>query len=453
MWNLRQFRSATKDLNKIALPLIIHNMTSTIMVALDKVIIGRVSPEAFNAVGAVGSLLALLAGILGYISVQFNIAGGRASTKDDGTSDLSEEFTSTLLLNIVIGTLFFLITILFSRPLFAMLYGFDGYMLDTAVSYGNIMSVYLLLQLLMFSFGALFKIKRNTKWILFVSMFTVALNLLLDFIFVIGLGFGVRAIAISNVSTKAIALVIYAILCRKELKISFDKFVIYKKKAISTVKNSIPLMGQEVLEGSVFTLTVIAIIARVGDYHLTAYLSLGLIISFAMMPVYMYGSAILTLVSQIKPNIESYRYVLLPKVALFLSLAIFLVCAILFYFFRDTLTAIITGREEVVVIASSFMLVMLIITFFEVISTVYKYSLQVIGQAKFVLYLTAIINLVSVSILIFTTQIFNIGLYGVFICLLVNHSASAILYVRKYRKINFTSLNSVNLNDEGANAI
>ena len=161
--SLGKFKSSAKELNNIALPLIIQNMTGVIVVATDKAIIGRISPEAFVAVGVVGSLLSLLAGILGYISVQFNISGGKASIQDDNSEDLTDEFTSALFLNAIIGMLFFVLIIPSGRPLFVALYGFEGYMLDAAVNYASIMSIYLLFQLLLFSFWCFTQDKEEHK--------------------------------------------------------------------------------------------------------------------------------------------------------------------------------------------------------------------------------------------------------------------------------------------------
>jgi len=433
--SIKQFKLTTKELNKIALPLIIQNMAGVVVVAADQAIIGRISPEAFIAVGTVGSLIFLLAGILGYISVQFNITGGKASIKEDGASDLSDEFNAAIFLNIIVGLFFLAVLFLFCRPLFSILYGFDGYMLDIAVSYARIMSVYLLLQLLLFSFGALFKIKKNTKWILYISSFAMILNLLLDFALVIGLGMGVRAAAINNVAAKVVSLAIYIFLCRKEVNISMSRIAIYKAKMMSTLKSSIPLMGQEVLAGSVFTLAITAIIARIGEYHLAAYLILILIISFAMMPVYMYGSAILTLTSQIESTTDKDSYLKLPKVGLIISASIYISVAILFYIFRDLLPSFITSNIDVIEVTSMFLVYITFARLFDVVSTTYKYSLQVVGEAKFILYRTALINLFAVIILVITTMVFNLGLYGVFICLLVNYAMASVVYISKYRSV------------------
>ena len=408
-------------------------MSWVLITATDQAIIGRISVEAFNAVGAVGSLLFLLAGILSYISVQFNITGGKASIKNDG--DFTDEFSSSLVLNTFIGLFFFVLFVAFSRPLFSIIYGFEGNMLDMAVVYSRIMSVYMFIQLLLFCFGAFFKIKKNTKWILVANLSAALLNLLLDFIFIIGLGFGIRAAAISNVVAKLVSLCIYLWLCRNEIKISLAKFAIYKKKMISAIKNSIPLMGQEVLEGSVFSLTILAIIARIGYYQLTAYIILTLILRFVMMPAYMYGSAILTLVSQIDGEREKEKYTLLPKVGLALSFIIFAVAAILVFVFRNLLPDLITNNVYAADIASFFIIFMILVGLCELVGIVYKYSLQVLGQAKFVLYGTAIVNLVAAIVLLATTQVLNLGLYGVFIALFLNYTVVSAMYILKYGKI------------------
>ena len=71
-------REKAQALNKIALPLIIQNLSTTAILLADVAIIGRLSHEAFNAVGVVSALFSLIVGIVGYLSVQFNISGGQS---------------------------------------------------------------------------------------------------------------------------------------------------------------------------------------------------------------------------------------------------------------------------------------------------------------------------------------------------------------------------------------
>ena len=417
-------------LNKIALPLIFTNLVGVATVLADQAIIGRISTEAFNAVGAAGALFSLVAGIVGYISVQFTITGGKAFVNDK--SDFDDEFSSAIVLNVILGLAFFAFFIVLNRPIFSIIYGFDGTTLEMAVSYANIMSIYMLLQLLMFNFGAFFKIKQNTKWIMIVSAIAGFVNLALDFVFILGLGFGVRMAAVSNVIGLAVGVGLYAYLCRHEIKIISARRKIYKQKMGNVIKNSLPLMGQEILEGGVFAVVIMSVIARLGDYQLSAYIILTHIIGFALLPVYMYGTAILTLVSQAK---EARDFTILPKAGLFISSVIYVVLGILLFIFRGFLPAIITDNSDIIGIASSFMLLMVASNFFVASSVVYKYSLQAMGFSKFVLYQTAIVNILAIIALIVAIFAFDMQLHGVFAVLLLNYLALSVIYGVKYKKI------------------
>ncbi|MCL1786810.1 MAG: MATE family efflux transporter, partial [Defluviitaleaceae bacterium] len=275
-------KGKVRDLNRIALPLIIQNLSTTAILMADVAIIGRLSPAAFNAVGVVSGLFSLVAGIVGYFSVQFNIVGGKASVKDP--QDFTDEFASALILNAAVGLLLFLFMLLFNRPLFALLYGFEGEMLDIAATYASIISVYLPIQLLIFSFNALFKIRRNTRWILFASVGASLLGLLLNFIFIIVLGFGVRAAGLTSVAAIAAKLLVFVAVCKKEICLCAGHLHIYRQKALAMAKGSLPLMGQELLEGGVFAVAITAVVARLGDYPLSAFIVLTHLLAFAQLP-------------------------------------------------------------------------------------------------------------------------------------------------------------------------
>ena len=288
-------REKAQALNKIALPLIIQNLSTTAILLADVAIIGRLSHEAFNAVGVVSALFSLIVGIVGYLSVQFNISGGKASVKDN--QDFTDEFAAALILNAAVGLALFLLMLFFNRPLFALVYGFDGDMLDIAATYATILSAYLPIQLLIFSFNALLKIRRNTKWILFASVGASLFGLGLNFVFIIGLGFGVRAAGVTSVAAIFAKLAVFVWVCRKEICIVGRRFPIYRRKMRALVAGSLPLMGQELLEGGVFAVAVTALVARIGPYELAAFIVLTHVLAFAKLPMYMYGSALLTLVA------------------------------------------------------------------------------------------------------------------------------------------------------------
>jgi multidrug efflux pump len=71
----------TKELNNIAVPLIIQSMAGLIIGFTDQAMVGRISILAYSAVGVISSLLSLLAGVLGFTSVVFNINGAKSLGK------------------------------------------------------------------------------------------------------------------------------------------------------------------------------------------------------------------------------------------------------------------------------------------------------------------------------------------------------------------------------------
>lgn len=66
-----------KELNKFAFPLIIQNITGMLIGLVDEMFIGRISTEAYGAIGIMVALMNLLAGIFGNIAVTFNIEGAK----------------------------------------------------------------------------------------------------------------------------------------------------------------------------------------------------------------------------------------------------------------------------------------------------------------------------------------------------------------------------------------
>lgn len=428
-------KNEAKELNNIALPLIIQSITGLIIGFTDQAMVGRISIFAYSAIGVVVSLLSLLAGILGYTSVVFNINGAKALGKED-TADFQDEFISCLILNILIGLAFFIIIILFKIPILSLLYGFKGKILDEAINYLNIMSVYILIELLLFNFSALFKIKKMTKWVLIGSTTSSIINVILDYGLIFGnLGLpklGGKGAAIGTIVSLVINLLFYICICKNYIEFDYRKIDIYKYKIKNNIKESIPLMGQEVLEGSIFVITINAIISRIGVVELSAYLILTELINIILIPMYMYGSATLTLISQNDGKNDRKSLISIPKLSILISMIIYLFLSILFIAFREYLPQLITNDKKVILIASNLLIYIIISNIFNPFCTIYKYSLQSLNESKFVLINTAKVNFLSLFTMFFLIYTFKIEMYGIFISLFFNYVIVFIIYFKKY---------------------
>jgi len=427
--------SYIKDLNKIALPLIIQSISGQLIGAVDQMMVGRISSAAIGAIGTVSSLLYMLSGILGSTSVVLNIRGSKCIGKGDENGFI-EEFISTAILNIILGVIVLVSILLFKNIILIYIYGFKGEMLQEAIKYINIMSGSVLVQLLLFNFAAIFRIKKNTKWILIFSTSSAIINIGLDYLLIFGnFGFpklGTIGNAIGSMAALLFNLVAYVIICRKYIKIEYNIIRKYIAKIKQIRIESLPFMGQEILEGSIFVIAIDAIISRVGADYLSSYKILAQIISILLMPMYMYGSAILTLVSQSEGerNIEHLRKI--PKVSLMLSMTIYLSLAFIVMLFRQNISMMFTDNPQIVFNVVKLMLFLLIAHLFNPVSTVFKYSLQAVDESKFVLFGTAIINGVTFIIMIVFIYAFKLSIYGIFISLFLNYFSLYLIYRRRY---------------------
>lgn len=427
-----------KELNNIAVPLIIQSISGLTIGLADQAMVGRISIFAFGAVGVIFSLLSFIAGIIGYISVVFNINGSKALGKGS-ESEYHDNFISALIINIFIGCFFLVVILFLKRPLLVILFKFSGEMLNEAIKYSNIMSGYILIQLLLFNFGAVFKIKKNTKWILIGSTVASVVNLVLDYVFIFGkLGFpkmGTTGAALSSIIGIMVNLGIYVFLCKDILRFHISKIAIYKKKIRECIKESISFMGQELLEGSIFVLIINAILSRIGVIELSSYLILVQLINIILMPMFMYGSATLTIISEGDGKGNKELLESIPKLSIAISVIIYFVLAALLLFLRNYVPQLITNDTKVIVYTADVLIYMLIAHSFGPASTIYKYSLQAIGESKYVLFATAKINCIALILMIVFIYVLKFNIYGVFLALFLNYIFIYLIYLRKYNKV------------------
>ncbi|WLR42261.1 MATE family efflux transporter [Bacillus carboniphilus] len=151
-----------KEINALSMPLVLNAIFSLIIKITDQMMLGRVSVEAFAAVGVISTLLYTIAGIIGITTVTLNINGSKLKGLGD-EKGLKIQFTSSLLFNSVIGVGVALIILIFKHPLIIYIYNFNGEVLNHSIDYLSIMSIYVLLQLLLFNFSTLFKINKKNK--------------------------------------------------------------------------------------------------------------------------------------------------------------------------------------------------------------------------------------------------------------------------------------------------
>ena len=398
------FISINKDnfklLNKLAVPLIVQNIACMSIGLIDQMFIGRISADIYGAIGVTISLMNFMAGIFGYFAVAFHIIGSKKQGEEN-KEEFREVFISSLLIDFVIGVIYGILTILLCKFIFKNFYGLSGEALNAAVTYSYITCPYMLFQLVIFSCSSYFKIKKNTSKLMFISTGASILNTILDYIFIFGkFGFpklGTVGAATATMISVFINMLILLLAARKDIVYFFNKDYLQRIKEL--IKTSLPLAGEELLEGSIFVLMINAIISNIGINEIGAYLLAKNVLEIILISMYMYGSAELTLVGE---KIGQHLYGEIKKIAfsgVLISFSIYVVLSIFVIIFKNDVPKMISNDKNLIGLASQIMIPMVIMNLFNPIQTIYKYVLQACSDGKYVLYITALINVIAFIII------------------------------------------------------
>lgn len=428
-----------KELNKFAFPLIIQNITGMLIGLADEMFIGRISAEAYGAIGIMVALMNLLAGIFGNVAVTFNIEGAKKRGEND-TEGFDLYFISSIFIDIIIGIIYILAITFFSNQILGNLYGLSGDALHFAKTYAFITCPYMLLQLLIFTFNSYFKIEKKTKRLMWISIASTLINVFLDYLLVFG-KFGLPRLetagaALATIISVLLNAVALGIIIKKERKVHGNFLKNCFSPSIYLVKESMPLIGEELLEGSIFVIIINAIISNIGILEISSYLLIKYFMDIIMIAMYMYGTAELTLVSE-KIGQNKYCDIKgLTIVGILISIVIYVVLSMIIIIFRDKVPMLISNETALIEGAAKLIFPMVLMNLFNPIQTILKYVLLACGKAKSVLYITALINAV---VLLYITMTYFIGskLYFVFIGLFINYFALSLIYAVYLRKFYF----------------
>ncbi len=428
-----------KELNKFAFPLIIQNITGMLIGLVDEMFIGRISAEAYGAIGIMVALMNLLAGIFGNVAVTFNIEGAKKRGEND-TEGFDLYFISSIFIDIIIGIIYILAITFFSNQILGNLYGLSGDALHFAKTYAFITCPYMLLQLLIFTFNSYFKIEKKTKRLMWISIASTLINVFLDYLLVFG-KFGLPRLetagaALATIISVLLNAVALGIIIKKERKVHGNFLKNCFSPSIYLVKESMPLIGEELLEGSIFVIIINAIISNIGILEISSYLLIKYFMDIIMIAMYMYGTAELTLVSE-KIGQNKYCDIKgLTIVGILISIVIYVVLSMIIIIFRDKVPMLISNETALIEGAAKLIFPMVLMNLFNPIQTILKYVLLACGKAKSVLYIIALINAV---VLLYITMTYFIGskLYFVFIGLFINYFALSLIYAVYLRKFYF----------------
>lgn len=422
-------------LNKFAIPLLLQMITSYFIGATDVAIVSNISVESLNATSLVSNTLEMVAGVLGAITITLNILLGKSFGKKDDQK-FSFEFYTSIFLSGIIGLFFSILIFLFGKNILMVLFDLDNKTLIQAMKYLQPMTFYVLLQLIIFAYTSTCKVLNKTKIILYISIFSSILDVTLDYIFVMGKfgmpKMGVEFVGYSTIFTMFISILLYSYFLREQIKFDLKCLSNYFKNTLNHFKLSIPLILQEIIDGSVYGLFVNMILVRLGTIDYAGYLIINTIIGLLFLFKYVYGSAVLSMISIESGALDKENMLKYPKYSSGLALTLYFIGGIFILIFNKNIVALFNDNKDVILIAKTYLSVFIAVNSISCISYSYKLGLQAINQSKFVLYTSIILNALSVLIMFITIIIFRLSYMGLIFAIFISEVLTLIIFVNRY---------------------
>lgn len=422
-------------LNKFAIPLLLQMITSYFIGATDVAIVSNISVESLNATSLVSNTLEMVAGVLGAITITLNILLGKSFGKKDDQK-FSFEFYTSIFLSGIIGLFFSILIFLFGKNILMVLFDLDNKTLIQAMKYLQPMTFYVLLQLIIFAYTSTCKVLNKTKIILYISIFSSILDVTLDYIFVMGKfgmpKIGVEFVGYSTIFTMFISILLYSYFLREQIKFDLKCLSNYFKNTLNHFKLSIPLILQEIIDGSVYGLFVNMILVRLGTIDYAGYVIINTIIGLLFLFKYVYGSAVLSMISIESGALDKENMLKYPKYSSGLALTLYFIGGIFILIFNKNIVALFNDNKDVILIAKTYLSVFIAVNSISCISYSYKLGLQAINQSKFVLYTSIILNALAVLIMFITIIILRLSYMGLIFAIFISEVLTLIIFVNRY---------------------
>ena len=423
----------SKILIKMSLPILMNYLIMTLFEVIDKAIVGNYSTEGFAAIGVAANFIYLVTGALGVLSAAYNIIAAQFWGKND-KKQFNATFKTVMVITIVIGTLIIALSFVGGRLLFEKVYGLKNGILLLALDYFYIASVTVMMNMIIFNFSVYFRNMKNTKISFYSTIVSTVINIAFDYALVywrFGLPeLGVKGAAIGSVIGLSGGILVYLIKFKadkeKIIKIKADKEV-----AKRIIKLYIPLLAQDIVEGTIFTMILTSFISRMSVINIATYNLLETIIGAVALPMFALSSSAVTLALQKSFSKDSKDTLRIINTAISISILMIVSLGNIILLFPRVTMAIISKDNLVIDKAERVLLFAIIAVILKTFTVVYKSFLQGINNESFVFKSTVIISFLSLFWIYALVRIYD--LRGIYIGIAINNMIFSIIYFKRIR--------------------
>lgn len=425
----------------LALPVFGVNMLLSLNDLIDTYFIGQMPNSVAAQAGM--SISWPLINILMAFNIGLSVAGVAVISQflGAGNKEKAKKYSGMLVLfstglGVVINLLLFIIT-----PTVIGWMGAEGGVYDSAVTYVQIRSFEMVFTFLFASFQSIRQARGDTITPVLLSAIGCIVNVVLNGIFIQGMGMGVKGAALATVISQAVKVpfCIYFLFIQKNeyqlhrIDLQWD-FSCIKK----LTKVAMPSAGSQAFSSFGFLFLQVFILSY-GE-RVSAAFSLGNKVSnLLLMPVMALGSVLAAFVGQNMGNGNTSRAIHSYKVCRNLGLLISAVgCAILFPI-REGALSLLTNDPETLAIGMEYMICVLLLQ--PLMSLFQSYISLFNGSGKTIysfIMSTARLWAVRLPLIILFKNYTDFGRLGIWYAMIISNVVIVILGAYLYRRLDFT---------------
>ncbi len=294
--------SIHKAVFMLAIPMILEMLMESIFALVDIIYVSRVSVNAVATVGLTESVLTLVYAVaIGLSMAATALVARRTGEKD--AKRANETAVQVIFLGVFISVLISVIGILYPKEILQLMGGepdliAEGYGYTRVLLGGNITVM------LLFLINAIFRGAGNASIAMWTLILSNGLNIILDPIFIFGLGpipaYGVEGAAIATTIGRGTAVVSQLLVLffgAGKIKIAVKDLVIKVSVMINLIKVSLGGIGQFLI-GTSSWVFLMRIMSEFGSEVLAGYTIAIRVMMFTLMPAWGMSNAAATLVGQ-----------------------------------------------------------------------------------------------------------------------------------------------------------
>ena len=289
----------SKQLFMFTIPILLSQILQQFYNIADTAIIGRyIGTDELAAIGSTGLLISVIVNF--FIGLSTGVSAVIANQFGANEYDKLKKSISTLLaVSVLLGIVFTIGSLIFMKPIINILQTPKG-VYSLAIDYLKICFLGITFQLLYNIGTAILRALGNTKDPLYFLIFSCILNLILDILFIVYFGWGVKGAAIATLISQILAtlLVMYKIMSLDDnCKLSLKQIKIYKGYTKDIFLVGLPA-GLQAIFMSISSLIIQSSINSFGAEAMAGMTIFAKVEGFLYFPLFSLGLAVTGFVGQ-----------------------------------------------------------------------------------------------------------------------------------------------------------